>query len=109
MSKIRFNTQDQLSKLTGQQAEKKDGESNNLSAQQSETAEGNTSKPRKKSPGRPRKHQEPYKAVSVQLPVRLIDQWRETSSITGSMSDYLTRLIEKDMEIHYGTYKDFSE
>lgn len=104
-----FKTQTPLSKLTGQQAEKKDGELNNQSEQQSEPEKRDTSKPRKKSPGRPRKHQEPYKAVSVQLPVRLIDQWRETSNITGSMSDYLTRLIEKDMKIYYGTYKDLSE
>ena len=60
----------------------------------------------KRKPGRPSRRTEQYKPVSVQLPVRLVDQWREVSEVTGSMSEYLTRLIERDMRSNYDAYKE---
>lgn len=60
----------------------------------------------KRKPGRPSRRTEQYKPVSVQLPVRLVNQWREVSEVTGSMSEYLTRLIERDMRSNYDAYKE---
>lgn len=65
-----------------------------------------TQETEKRKPGRPKKRTEPYQPVSVQLPVRLVDQWREVSEVTGSMSDYLTRLMERDMRSNYDSYKE---
>lgn len=65
--------------------------------------------PHKKAPGRPLKYTVKRKAVSVQIPESLIEEWREVNNVVGSMSSYVSRLIEADMAAHYTEYQALKE
>lgn len=72
-------------------------------------SEAKETKPRKKSPGRPKKYDERSKGISIKLPEELLDQYKEVRGVCGSMREYITRLIEKDMDAHYEEYKEMAE
>lgn len=58
--------------------------------------------PKKRAVGRP-KTKEPCTNINVAVPNRLLDQINEV--ILGTKVDYITKLIEKDMEENYAKYK----
>lgn len=62
----------------------------------------------KRSPGRPKKYEDPAKQISINLPAKLLDQCKEVQGVCGSMREYITRLIREDMEAHYEEYKEMA-
>lgn len=72
-------------------------------------SEAKESKPGKKSPGRPKKYDEPSKGISIKLPEELLNQYKEVQGVCGSMREYITRLIKEDMEAHYEEYKEMAK
>lgn len=63
----------------------------------------------KKRPGRPvtKNIKENYKNVNVAMPIELLEKWKEVKrACGGNMTDYITKLVEKDMEANYETYKE---
>ena len=63
----------------------------------------------KKRPGRPvtKNIKENYKTVNIAMPIELLEKWKEVKrACGGNMTDYITKLVEKDMEANYETYKE---
>lgn len=58
--------------------------------------------PKRRPAGRP-KTKEPCTNINVAVPNRLLDQINEV--VLGTKVDYITKLIEKDMEENYAKYK----
>lgn len=67
-----------------------------------ETVEAPVEKKAKRAVGRP-KTKEPCTNINVAIPNRLLDQINEV--VLGTKVDYITKLIEKDMEENYQKYK----
>ena len=63
----------------------------------------------KKKPGRPvtKNIKENYKTINVAMPIELLEKWKEVKrACGGNMTDYITKLVEKDMEANYEAYKE---
>ena len=46
------------------------------------------------------------KNINVAVPISLLDKWEEIKIVHGSnLTDYITKLIEKDMDANYNNYK----
>lgn len=46
------------------------------------------------------------KNINVAIPIALLDKWEEIKIVHGSnLTDYITKLIEKDMNANYTNYK----
>lgn len=50
------------------------------------------------------------KNINVAVPIRLLDKWEDIKIVHGSnLTEYITKLIEKDMNANYEHYKDISD
>ncbi len=49
------------------------------------------------------------KNINVAVPIRLLDKWEDIKIVHGSnLTEYITKLIEKDMNANYEHYKDIA-
>ncbi len=49
------------------------------------------------------------KNINVAVPITLLDKWEEIKIVHGSnLTEYITKLIEKDMNANYEHYKDIA-
>ena len=49
------------------------------------------------------------KNINVAVPITLLDKWEDIKIVHGSnLTEYITKLIEKDMNANYKHYKDIS-
>lgn len=50
------------------------------------------------------------KNINVAVPIKLLDKWEDIKIIHGSnLTEYITKLIEKDMNTNYEHYKDIAD
>ncbi len=50
------------------------------------------------------------KNINVAVPIKLLDKWEDIKIIHGSnLTEYITKLIEKDMNANYEHYKDIAD
>lgn len=64
--------------------------------------------PVKKRVGRPKTKdvKGTCKNINIAVPITLLDKWEEIKIVHGSnLTDYITKLIEKDMDSNYDKYK----
>lgn len=49
------------------------------------------------------------KNINVAVPITLLDKWEDIKIVHGSnLTEYITKLIEKDMNANYEHYKDIA-
>lgn len=49
------------------------------------------------------------KNINIAVPVDLLNKWEEVKIVHGSnLTEYITRLIEKDMDANYERYKEIT-
>lgn len=66
----------------------------------------------KKKVGRPVKKdvKNTCRNINVAVPIVLLDKWEEVKIVHGSnLTEYITKLIERDMDSNYEHYKDISD
>lgn len=50
------------------------------------------------------------KNINVAVPITLLDKWEDIKIVHGSnLTEYITKLIERDMNSNYGHYKEISD
>ena len=50
------------------------------------------------------------KNINVAVSITLLDKWEEVKIVHGSnLTDYITKLIEKDMDSNYAKYKSIAD
>lgn len=50
------------------------------------------------------------KNINVAVPITLLDKWEEVKIVHGSnLTEYITKLIEKDMDSNYAKYKSIAD
>lgn len=50
------------------------------------------------------------KNINVAVPISLLEKWEDVKIVHGSnLTEYITKLIEKDMESNYDRYKALSD
>ena len=50
------------------------------------------------------------KNINVAVPIVLLDKWEEVKIVHGSnLTEYITKLIERDMDSNYEHYKDIAD
>lgn len=50
------------------------------------------------------------KNINVAVPITLLDKWEDIKIVHGSnLTEYITKLIEKDMNANYEYYKDIAD
>ena len=50
------------------------------------------------------------KNINVAVPITLLDKWEEVKIVHGSnLTEYITKLIEKDMDSNYEKYKSIAD
>lgn len=50
------------------------------------------------------------KNINVAVPITLLDKWEDIKIVHGSnLTAYITKLIEKDMNVNYEHYKDITD
>lgn len=50
------------------------------------------------------------KNINVAVPITLLDKWEDIKIVHGSnLTEYITKLIEKDMDTNYEHYKDIAD
>ena len=50
------------------------------------------------------------KNINVAVPITLLDKWEEVKIVHGSnLTEYITKLIEKDMDFNYEKYKSITD
>lgn len=50
------------------------------------------------------------KNINVAVPIVLLDKWEEVKIVHGSnLTEYITKLIEKDMDSNYEKYKNIAD
>lgn len=50
------------------------------------------------------------KNINVAVPITLLDKWEDIKIVHGSnLTEYITKLIEKDMHANYEYYKDIAD
>lgn len=50
------------------------------------------------------------KNINVAVPITLLDKWEDIKIVHGSnLTEYITKLIEKDMNANYEHYKDITD
>lgn len=50
------------------------------------------------------------KNINVAVPIVLLDKWKEVKAVHGSnLTEYVCKLIEKDMEENYDRYKELAD
>ena len=50
------------------------------------------------------------KNINVAVPIALLDKWEEVKIVHGSnLTEYITKLIEKDMDSNYAKYKSIAD
>ena len=50
------------------------------------------------------------KNINVAVPITLLDKWEDIKIVHGSnLTEYITKLIEKDMNANYEHYKDIAD
>lgn len=50
------------------------------------------------------------KNINVAVPIVLLDKWEEVKIVHGSnLTEYITKLIEKDMDSNYEKYKSIAD
>lgn len=50
------------------------------------------------------------KNINVTVPITLLDKWEDIKIVHGSnLTEYITKLIEKDMNANYEHYKDIAD
>lgn len=50
------------------------------------------------------------KNINVAVPITLLDKWEDIKIVHGSnLTEYITKLIEKDMNTNYEHYKDIAD
>lgn len=50
------------------------------------------------------------KNINVAVPITLLDKWEDIKIVHGSnLTEYITKLIEKDMNVNYEHYKDIAD
>lgn len=68
--------------------------------------------PAKKKVGRPKTKdvKGTCKNINVAVPIVLLDKWEEVKIVHGSnLTEYITKLIEKDMDLNYEKYKSIAD
>ena len=68
--------------------------------------------PTKKKVGRPKTKdvKGTCKNINVAVPIVLLDKWEEVKIVHGSnLTEYITKLIEKDMDSNYENYKSIAD
>ena len=68
--------------------------------------------PAKKRVGRPKTKdvKGTCKNINVAVPIVLLDKWEEVKIVHGSnLTEYITKLIEKDMDSNYEKYKSIAD
>jgi hypothetical protein len=68
--------------------------------------------PAKRQVGRPKTKdvKGTCKNINVAVPITLLDKWEEVKIVHGSnLTDYITKLIEKDMDSNYAKYKSIAD
>ena len=66
--------------------------------------------PVKRRVGRPVVIEDPRKNINVAVPITLLDKWEEVKIVHGSnLTEYITKLIEKDMDSNYAKYKSIAD
>lgn len=68
--------------------------------------------PAKKKVGRPKTKdvKGTCKNINVAVPIVLLDKWEEVKIVHGSnLTEYITKLIEKDMDSNYEKYKSIAD
>ena len=66
----------------------------------------------KKKVGRPVKKdvKNTCRNINVAVPIVLLDKWEEVKIVHGSnLTEYITKLIERDMDSNYEHYKDIAD
>ena len=50
------------------------------------------------------------KNINVAVPITLLDKWEEVKIVHGSnLTEYITKLIERDMDSNYEHYKEIAD
>lgn len=68
--------------------------------------------PIKRKAGRPKTKdiKNTCKNINVAVPITLLDKWEDIKIVHGSnLTEYITKLIEKDMNTNYEHYKDIAD
>ena len=68
--------------------------------------------PSKKKVGRPKTKdvKGTCRNINVAVPIVLLDKWEEVKIVHGSnLTEYVTKLIEKDMDSNYEKYKSIAD
>lgn len=68
--------------------------------------------PTKKRVGRPKTKdvKGTCKNINVAVPITLLNKWEEVKIVHGSnLTEYITKLIEKDMDSNYAKYKSIAD
>ncbi len=79
--------------------------------QEPETTQENPQAKQKRKVGRPKTKdiKNTCKNINVAVPITLLDKWEEIKIVHGSnLTEYITKLIEKDMNANYERYKDIA-
>ena len=64
----------------------------------------------RKKPGRPKTITKERRTISAKISVDLLDKWEEVKIVHGSnLTEYITKLIEKDMDSNYAKYKSIAD
>ena len=66
----------------------------------------------KRSVGRPKTKdvKGTCKNINVAVPITLLDKWEEVKIVHGSnLTEYIAKLIEKDMDSNYAKYKSIAD
>lgn len=72
----------------------------------------NTQAAQKRKVGRPKTKdiKNTCKNINVAVPITLLDKWEDIKIVHGSnLTEYITKLIEKDMNANYEHYKDIAD
>lgn len=78
----------------------------------SEPVQGKSQTIQKRKVGRPKTRdiKNTCKNINVAVPITLLDKWEEIKIIHGNnLTQYITKLIEKDMNANYDRYKNIAD
>jgi len=101
-----FSKNNPLDKLSGTNAPKKAG---SPEEGPQATIESKQEQPPKRKVGRPKTKdiKNTCKNINVAVPITLLDKWEDIKIVHGSnLTEYITKLIERDMNANYEHYKD---
>lgn len=108
-----FTRNNPLDKLSGASKNAQEQTSEKTEPEPQDAASGQeATQPTKRKAGRPKTRDVKHtcKNINVAVPITLLDQWENIKIVYGSnLTGYITKLIEKDMDVNYERYRDIAD